>query len=289
MANKKIRNSKGEVFETDVAARMSQEFDREYDVRNTFTFRMICNMTGCRDDAVRTAIMLAMKRAGSNSSNVKIRFTMEFAVEHMDEIIALAKTVQLENEARILEVRKKLSTNEQKNGKRIALQNYALMILRSNVTSTVSDDNLNLALKKTGNWYTPDSAVFNLKLDFAGVTSESSGLNLEKEIDVTDSDGMSGSAFRVITEVGGMKSCPVSNSNKNEMSDMLFDILKAYAECFKDVKGSDMDKLLEALKNFVGKYRTHDNTGLIDTRLTEEEKKKAKLWAESAHTWLIEN
>lgn len=289
MAKKIIRNSQGEEFKTQTSERISTEFDRTHDVRDTFTFRMINNIKGIKDDTVRLAIAMVLKRAGASSSNIKIRFTQSFANAHFEDFVSLAKTVQLENEARIIEVREGLSEADKKNGKRIAYQNYALMLLKSMVVSTVSEENLNLALSNTGSWFTPDSAVFTLKLDFAGVTPEKSGLRLEKEIEVTDSNGVSDTAYRIITEVGGMKSCPVTAANKDKMADMLFDILKLYDESFKDVKGDKMDDLLEALKKYVAAYRKHDNKELEDTRLSTKEKADAKAWAEKARLWLAES
>lgn len=289
MAKKIIRNSKGEEFKTLTSERISMEFDKTNDVRDTFTFRMINNIRGIKDDTVRLAIAMALKKAGSSSSNIKIRFTQSFADQHFEELVTLAKTVQLENEARIKEVREGLSETDKKNGKKIAYQNYTLMLLKSMVVSTVSEENLNLALSNTGNWFTPDSAVFTLKLDFAGVTPERSGLKLEKEIEVTDSNGVSDVAYRIITEIGGMRSCPVTAANKDKMADMLFDILKLYDDTFKDVKGNDMNALLTALKAYVAAYRKHDNTELEDTRLSSKEKADAKAWADKARLWLAES
>lgn len=289
MAKKMIRNSKGEEFKTQTSERISTEFDKTHDVRDTFTFRMINNIKGIKDDTVRLALMMVLKKAGTTSSNIKIRFTQGFADQHFEEFVTLAKDVQKENEARIKEVREGLSETDKKNGKRIAFQNYALMQLKSMVVSTVSEENLNLALSNTGSWFTPDSAVFTLKLDFAGVTPEKSGLRLEKQIEVTDSNGISDTAYRIITEVGGMKSCPVTAANKDKMADMLYDILKLYDECFKDVKGDDMNALLEALKKYVAAYRVHDNAELEDTRLSSKEKADAKAWADKARLWLAES
>lgn len=287
MANKKVRNSQGEQYETNTAERISNEFDKVFDVRDTFTLRIMCNMQGCKDDSVKSAIMLALKQSGSSSANVKVRFTRDFALEHFDEIYQVAKEIQLENEARIYEVRSHLSSDEQENGKKIAFQNYALMLLKSMVPSTVSEDNFNLALRNTGSWYTPDNAVFNLKLDFVGLSQIKSGLNLEKEISVTDSSGDEKSAFRVITEVGGMRSCPISDSNKNHMADMLYDILVSYDLHFKNTVGSDMNQLLNSLKTFCREYRKHDNKELMDTRLSDDDKKKAENWAKDAYEWLV--
>lgn len=289
MANKKIINSVGESYETDVAERMSSQFDKKYDVRDTFTLRMLSGIRGKSDDAVRQAVMMAMKKARATSANVKVRFTRPYAEEHMEELVELAKLIQLEDEARILEMRTKLSEEDQKNGKIIAFQNYAMMVMKSHLSSSVKDDTMSTALRATGNWYTPNTSVFTLTLDFAGLTPEKFGYNLEKEISVIDSNGVESTAYRIITEVGGAKSCPVNEANKDAMVDMLYAILKLYDDHFKTVDGSDMDQVLNALKNYVRDYRIHSNTELVDTKLTDSEKKEAEEWAIRAEAWIQNN
>lgn len=289
MAKKRIVNSLGNVFTTDVAERISNQFDHAHDIRDTFTFRIMCGITGKSDDTVRAAIMLAMKKANSKKSNVKVRFTQEFANDHMEEFLQLAKTVQLENEARILEIRESLNDEDKANGRRIAFQNYANMIARGYLASSVKDSTIAAGLRATGDWYVPETAVFTLDLDFAGITEKNSGLNLEKQIEITSSDGTKYDAYRVITTVAGSKSCPVTVSNKDKMADMLYDIMIAYDRVFKNVDGADMEQLFEALKEFVSEYRIHSNTELVDTRLTEEEKKAAEEWANKAVNWLRNN
>lgn len=289
MAKKRIVNSLGSVFTTDVAERISNQFDHAHDIRDTFTFRIMCGITGKSDDTVRAAIMLAMKKANSKKSNVKVRFTQDFASDHMEEFLQLAKTVQLENEARILEIRESLSEEDKANGRKIAFQNYANMIARGYLASSVKDTTIAAGLRATGDWYIPETAVFTLDLDFAGITEKNSGLNLEKQIEITSSDGTKYDAYRVITTVAGSKSCPVTVSNKDKMADMLYDIMMAYDRVFKNVDGADMEQLFEALKEFVSEYRVHSNTELVDTRLTEEEKKAAEDWANRAVNWLRNN
>lgn len=286
MAKKRIVNSLGSVFTTDVAERISNQFDSEHDIRDTFTFRIMCGIAGKSDDTVRAAIMLAMKKANSKKSNVKVRFTQEFASNRAEEFLKLAKTVQLENEARILEIRNSLSEEDKANGKKIAFQNYANMIAKGYLSSSVKDTTIAAGLRATGDWYVPDTAVFTLDLDFAGISEKNSGLNLEKQIEITSSDGTKYEAYRIITTVAGSKSCPVTVSNKDQMADMLYDIMTIYDRIFRNVDGSDMDQLFEALENFVAEYRVHSNTELVDTRLTEEEKKAAEEWANKAINWL---
>lgn len=289
MAKKRIVNSLGSVFTTDVAERISNQFDHAHDIRDTFTFRIMCGITGKSDDTVRAAIMLAMKKANSKKSNVKVRFTQDFASDRMEEFLQLAKTVQLENEARILEIRESLSEEDKANGRKIAFQNYANMIARGYLSSSVKDTTIAAGLRATGDWYIPETAVFTLDLDFAGITEKNSGLNLEKQIEITSSDGTKYDAYRVITTVAGSKSCPVTVSNKDKMADMLYDIMMAYDRVFKNVDGADMEQLFEALKEFVSEYRIHSNTELVDTRLTDEEKKAAEDWANRAVNWLRNN
>lgn len=289
MANKKIVTSNKGSFETNVADRMSTQFDQKHDVKDTFTLRIMSSMRGKSDDAVRAAIMLAMKKSNSKSANVKVRFTQEYAQEHMEELLALAKLIQLENEARIYEMRNYLSEEAKASGKKIAMQNYAHMTARSRCSSSVKDDTLNLALRSTGSWYIPETAVFHLGLDFVGLSSDKSGFNIEKKIDVTDSNGDDSEAYRVITEVGGAKSCPITETNKDAMADMLYDILVAYDTAFKNVDGSDMSQLLQGLTDFVKWYRVHSNSALVDTSLSQSEKAEAEAWADRAIKWIATN
>lgn len=286
MAFKRTANSKGEIFITDTAQKISQAFDKKYDVRNTFTFRIMSNIQGEGEEAVRAAVLLAMKKAGAKSANIKVRFTMPYAEEHLDDLTEIAKTIQLENEARIQQVRESLSDEEKKMGRVIAYQNYAHMLIKDILPSTVSDTNIQTAMKNTGTWYTPEGAVFNLKLDFVGLTDYNAGLDLEKQITVTNSEGKVSTAFRAITEVGGMKSCPVTINNKNEMADMLYSIITTYDKTFKDIDGANMDQLLNSLKKFTNEYRQHDNETLIDTKLSEEEKAQAQEWCLKAIDWM---
>lgn len=274
-------------LEMNQAERLSKLFDQFYGAADSISIKATEKIGGIKERSDAQMVKAALNKVGgNNSASVSVRFTMEFAQEHEDEITEIVNSIHLYNDKVLNDIIGSVPELRDQ-GKMIAIQNAARSLLRDwgDRNGSYTDDQIDLAMEMSGVLTIPSGGYLEASLSMGTMVEELPNYKGSekhyKAKSVVTSNGKNHNVYVKVSESYGRKKVPFSVSYVQEFTEKIITFATLFENAMKDSNGTDAQNLdclqvmIVKINDLVGDHRigelgmsTEDRTAAINMRDT---------------------
>lgn len=283
---------KEQELEMNQAERLSKLFDQMHDGADSVSIKATEKIGGLKERSDAQMVKAALNKVGgNNSASASVRFTMNFAQEHEDDLVEIVHSIHRYNDKVLTEIIGSVPELREQ-GRTIAVQNHARSLLRDwgDKNGSYTDDQIDLAMEMSGVLTIPSGGYLEASLSMGTLVNELPDYRgAEKHYkakEISTSDGKKHDVYVKTSESYGRKKVPFSIAYVDTFVEKIVTFATIFEEEMKKSDGSDIQNLacLQAmckrLDAMVGSYT------IEDLGMTAEDTKAAKDMRDSVIKYL---